>query len=112
MKHIRYSIVVALLLLAQAAIAQTVYTTKTGKKYHEDGCQYLRQSKIKTDVASAISFGYTACSVCDPPAKATSSQVSGTPIKRAVSQQCSGTTKAGARCKRMTTSANGRCYQH
>ena len=28
------------------------------------------------------------------------------------SVQCSGTTKKGNRCKRMTTSANGRCYQH
>lgn len=26
--------------------------------------------------------------------------------------QCSGTTKKGARCKKMTTSANGRCYLH
>ena len=26
--------------------------------------------------------------------------------------QCSGTTKAGKRCRRMTTSASGRCYQH
>lgn len=26
--------------------------------------------------------------------------------------QCSGTTKAGNRCKRVTTSSNGRCYQH
>lgn len=26
--------------------------------------------------------------------------------------QCSGTTKKGARCKRMVKSANGRCYQH
>jgi endonuclease G len=28
------------------------------------------------------------------------------------SVQCSGTTKSGSRCKRMTTSSNGRCYQH
>jgi len=28
------------------------------------------------------------------------------------SVQCSGTTKAGNRCQRMTQSANGRCYQH
>ncbi len=28
------------------------------------------------------------------------------------SVQCSGTTQAGNRCKRMTTNANGRCYQH
>jgi len=26
--------------------------------------------------------------------------------------QCSGTTKSGSRCKRMTTSSSGRCYQH
>lgn len=26
--------------------------------------------------------------------------------------QCSGTTKAGNRCKRMTSNSNGRCYQH
>lgn len=26
--------------------------------------------------------------------------------------QCSGTTKAGTRCKHMTSSPNGRCYQH
>lgn len=29
-----------------------------------------------------------------------------------VSVQCSGVTKSGNRCKRMTTNANGRCYQH
>lgn len=31
---------------------------------------------------------------------------------KSVSVQCSGTTKKGARCKRMVSSANGRCYQH
>jgi endonuclease G len=28
------------------------------------------------------------------------------------SKQCAGITKSGKRCRRMTTSANGRCYQH
>ena len=28
------------------------------------------------------------------------------------SVQCSGTTQSGSRCKRMTTSSSGRCYQH
>lgn len=28
------------------------------------------------------------------------------------STQCSGTTKKGARCKKMTTSTSGRCYLH
>ena len=35
-----------------------------------------------------------------------------TSIKSNKSVQCSGTTKAGNRCKRMTSSPNGRCYQH
>lgn len=29
-----------------------------------------------------------------------------------VSIQCSGRTKSGARCSRMTKNTNGRCYQH
>jgi len=29
-----------------------------------------------------------------------------------ITVQCSGTTKSGNRCKRMTTSSSGRCYQH
>lgn len=32
--------------------------------------------------------------------------------KATESLQCSGITKAGNRCKRMTTNASGRCYQH
>jgi endonuclease G len=32
--------------------------------------------------------------------------------RSATSMQCSGITKAGNRCKRMTTSSNGRCFQH
>ena len=32
--------------------------------------------------------------------------------KANVSVQCNGITKAGNRCKRRTTNANGRCYQH
>jgi len=31
---------------------------------------------------------------------------------RSVSVQCSGITKSGARCKRMTKSPNGKCWQH
>jgi endonuclease G len=37
---------------------------------------------------------------------------SGSNQKSGTSVQCSGTTKAGERCKRMTLSENGRCYQH
>ena len=42
----------------------TVYITNTGEKYHRDGCQYLRQSKIAISLDDAINQGYTACSRC------------------------------------------------
>lgn len=45
----------------------TVYITKTGEKYHKDGCRYLSKSKIPIDLSVAIAAGYDACSVCDPP---------------------------------------------
>jgi hypothetical protein len=44
----------------------TVYVTRTGKLYHRDGCQYLRQSKIAMSLAEAAKR-YGRCSVCKPP---------------------------------------------
>lgn len=45
---------------------QTVYVTRTGKKYHLGDCRYLRQSKIPIKKSQAIREGYTACKVCRP----------------------------------------------
>jgi competence protein ComEC len=42
---------------------QTVYITRSGKKYHSDGCRFLTSSKI----AIAKAKGYTASKVCHPP---------------------------------------------
>lgn len=44
-----------------------VYITKTGKKYHSDGCRYLSKSKIPIDLSKAKNEGYEPCSVCNPP---------------------------------------------
>lgn len=49
---------------AQEKTSQTVYITKTGKKYHRDGCQYLRKSQIAISLDDAKAEGYTACSKC------------------------------------------------
>ena len=46
---------------------QTVYITKTGKKYHRDGCRYLASSKTPISLKDAKARGYTACKVCHPP---------------------------------------------
>lgn len=112
--------------LAHQSLAQTVYVTKTGKKYHRESCQYLRQSKIEMKLEQAKVL-YDPCSVCKPPTQtkpqpgSSATPASVTPPKStqpAPSQQttktrqCSATTKAGTRCKRTTTDASGKCWQH
>lgn len=51
---------------AQAQVTRTVYVTRTGAKYHRDGCRYLSRSKISMSFKDAQAKGYTACKVCQP----------------------------------------------
>jgi hypothetical protein len=112
-------VIIIALLMATQVHAQTVYFTKTGSKYHRGTCHYLKHSKYESTVEKARKSGYTACSVCKPPTATANgaqqpsvqSPAPSQPTK-SVAQQCSGITKAGTRCKRTTTNANGRCYQH
>jgi hypothetical protein len=46
---------------------RTVYITRSGKKYHLDGCQYLAAGKTAISLKDAKAKGYTACKVCHPP---------------------------------------------
>lgn len=50
----------------EESISYTVYKTRTGSKYHSDGCQYLRQSSIAISVDDAQDEGLSPCSVCNP----------------------------------------------
>jgi endonuclease G len=52
------------------------------------------------------------CTTCWHWQNAKSQNGSTSPKREGTSVQCSGITKAGARCKRKTLSENGRCYQH
>ena len=45
---------------------QIVYITKTGKKYHKDGCSSLSSSKIPIKLENAIKRGYGPCKKCWP----------------------------------------------
>jgi hypothetical protein len=44
----------------------TVYITRTGKKYHRGDCRYLSQSKIPIKRWKAEQEGYEPCKVCRP----------------------------------------------
>lgn len=101
-----------LLLTCQTSIAQEVYITKSGEKYHRSSCQYLKSSKIAIGLDKAQSLGYTACKVCRPPLvveEGLEHQELSTPV---TSHRCTALTQSGVRCKRMTSNSNGRCWQH
>ncbi|MDR3231559.1 MAG: hypothetical protein LBT65_08960 [Synergistaceae bacterium] len=72
MKSMRKALFVLFLALFLSAIVMpaladvTVYITNSGKKYHVDGCRYLK-SKTPVSLADAKAQGYEACSVCSPP---------------------------------------------
>lgn len=110
-----------------SVVAQTVYITKTGAKYHNDGCRYLSQSKISIDLSAAISKGYGPCSVCKPPTQASSASTNKAatttpektevkkqinPLTNTANQQCAAITKAGTRCSRKAEVGSIYCWQH
>jgi len=80
--------------------SQTVYSSAKGEKYHTADCKLSGDADgLKLDAAKKA--GKTPCGVCKPDEH----------IKDKVAQ-CSGKTADGTRCKRMTGSKAGKCYQH
>jgi hypothetical protein len=66
------AVVLSLGLLGLSALAKgdadiTVHITKTGHKYHNAGCRYLRKSDIEVSLKTAKQMGLGPCSVCCPP---------------------------------------------
>jgi len=55
------------IMIVPAGGDQIVYITKTGKKYHQDGCGALSRSKIPIKLEDAIKRGYEPCRRCNPP---------------------------------------------
>lgn len=51
----------------QNANDATLYRTRTGARYHRDGCRSLARSRIPTTLEEAESLGLTPCGVCRPP---------------------------------------------
>ncbi|WP_245281120.1 ComEC/Rec2 family competence protein [Desulfitobacterium hafniense] len=48
-------------------VSAEVYKTKSGSKYHLDGCRHLSKSKIPISLDAAKAQGLGPCSVCNPP---------------------------------------------
>jgi len=122
-KPIKVLLLIISIAFTSNVLAQTVYTTKTGEKYHKSSCKYLKYSKKETTIDKAKALAFVACKVCKPTEENTSSSnlnlssnskppKTSSSSKKAVASQCTGKTKSGSRCKRKTKNVNGRCYQH
>lgn len=104
--------------------AQTVYITKSGKKYHTESCSYLSKSKIAIDLKEAIEKGYSPCSKCKPDKKLSKTRINSdnkylydqkdNDIKKSkvIEQQCQAITKKGTQCKRKAVAGSIYCWQH
>ena len=44
-----------------------VYVTKTGDKYHSEGCASVSKSKIAISLGDVVKKGYRPCQRCKPP---------------------------------------------
>jgi hypothetical protein len=112
--QIRYiSTLLLLLLLASHGVAQAIYKTPSGKKYHLAECRMVTNVSEKITPQKALQLGLQPCKICHPVMQ----QLHFTSQNKAVGEstktvQCSGITKKGTRCKHHTNIANGYCFQH
>jgi hypothetical protein len=91
-------ILTALLIFAfNISKGQEIATTESGKKVmlFDDGTYKVISSKQNTTDVTSSNLSSESKSE-----------------SKSISVQCSGKTKKGTQCKRMVTSASGRCYQH
>ena len=80
--------------------AQTVYASEKGTKYHTADCKNSGDA-VGLSLADAKKKGKTGCAICKPDDH----------LKDKVTQ-CTGITADKTRCKRMTASKTGKCFQH
>jgi len=67
----------------------------------------------KISQAKANDLGLEACKICKPSQGFTQNLISKNKAQgQKQTVQCKGQTKAGTRCKHMTSIANGYCFQH
>jgi hypothetical protein len=52
---------------AEEPRVQTVYVTRTGKRYHREGCRHLVKSKLPITLREAKQYHYIPCKICHPP---------------------------------------------
>jgi len=104
----------ACLIFCNAPIVQgqKYYKTPSGAKYHLGDCRMVNNVSEEVSAQQIIELGLTACKICKPENINRLNLKSNTPRGKLNTVQCMGITKAGTRCKHMTSLANGYCFQH
>ena len=115
--NMKYFLLLFFLVLSHKTIAQEVYKTPSGKKYHLASCRMVENvSKQLLGVDQISKFKLTPCKICNPPLviknKSNINNSTNKAVGEAESVRCKGTTQKGTRCKHKTRLANGYCYQH
>ena len=104
--------ILVLLLLSVSLKAQAVYKTPSGAKYHLATCHMVKNVSEQITISKAKELGLQPCKICKP----SNIYASGSSPNKAQDQgstvRCKGITKAGTRCRHMTSIGNGYCFQH
>ena len=93
-------------------IAQTVFKTPAGQKYHLASCRMVKNVSNEITIAEANKIGLEPCKICNPQNIYNGSAPPPKVHGQNITTQCIGYTKAGSQCKHSTRIANGYCYQH
>ena len=102
-----------LLLFSSAVLAQKVYKTPSGAKYHLGSCRMVENVSEEISLEKASKLGLTYCKICKPQNyTALGFKSSNNAQGQNQTVQCKGKTKKGTRCKHRTSIANGYCFQH
>lgn len=105
-------------------IAQTVYRTPSGTKFHTATCRSIKNVSSQINRNEAYEIGLSPCSICKPntsyvtksnsflgnnPKGIQADELRGSTQN---AKQCTSKTKKGLRCKNTTKNKNGRCHKH
>lgn len=88
------------------------YKTPSRAKYHLATCRTVKNVSEEITISQAKELGLEPCKICKPQSIYTSGSTTNKAQGQSTTVQCSGTTKAGTRCKHMSRVANGYCFQH
>ena len=92
--------------------AQTVFKTPSGAKYHLASCRMVKNVSEEISIGRAKELGHQPCKICQPDNINAQTPIVHKAQGQSTTVRCNGLTKAGSRCKHMTSIANGYCFQH